>query len=102
MKPSLPIKNATGVANIAVTARVASGGGNPAGNGGGKLMDDVQAVRAPIHLWIVGLGYQILLAPPPPPPMDTGAMAAMPWVIIIVAALFYYYAHRQQKAGVLR
>ena len=51
---------------------------------------------------VVGLGYQILLAPPPPPPMDTGAMAFMPWVIIGAAALFYYYAHRQKQAGVLR
>ena len=51
---------------------------------------------------ILGLGYQIFLAPPAPPPMDSGAMAAMPWVIIGVAALFFIYAHRQRKAGVLR
>jgi hypothetical protein len=51
---------------------------------------------------LLGLGYQIFLAPPPPPPMDSGAMAMMPWVIIIVAALLYYYAHRQHRAGVLR
>lgn len=51
---------------------------------------------------ILGLGYQIFLAPPPPPPMDTGAMAAMPWVIIGVAALFLFYAHRQKQSGVLR
>ena len=51
---------------------------------------------------VLGLGYQIFLAPPPPPPMDSGAMAAMPWVIILVAAALYYYAHRQKQAGVLR
>jgi len=53
---------------------------------------------------VLGLGYQIFLAPPPPPPppMDEGAMAFMPWVIIIVAAALYYYAHRQKQAGVLR
>ena len=51
---------------------------------------------------VLGLGYQIFLAPPPPPPMDSGAMAIMPWVIIIVAAVLYYYAHRQKQAGVLR
>jgi hypothetical protein len=51
---------------------------------------------------IVGLGYQIFLAPPAPPPMNEGGMAMMPWVIIIVAGAFYYYAHRQLKAGVLR
>jgi hypothetical protein len=51
---------------------------------------------------VLGLGYQIFLAPPPPPPMDSGAMAAMPWVIIGVAAVLYYYAHRQKLAGVLK
>jgi hypothetical protein len=51
---------------------------------------------------IVGLGYQLFLAPPAPPPMDKGGMAMMPWVIIIVAGALYYYAHRQAKAGVLR
>ena len=51
---------------------------------------------------VVGLGYQIFIAPPAPPPMNEGAMAFMPWVIIIVAAALYYYALRQRKAGVLR
>ena len=51
---------------------------------------------------VVGLGYQIFMAPPPPPPMDSGAMAAMPWVIIAVAALFLFYAQRQKQSGVLR
>ena len=51
---------------------------------------------------VLGLGYQIFLAPPPPPPMDSGAMAAMPWVIIGIAAVLYYYAHRQKQAGVLK
>ena len=51
---------------------------------------------------VLGLGYQIFLAPPPPPPMDSGAMAVMPWVVIGVAAVLYYYAHRQKLAGVLK
>ena len=51
---------------------------------------------------VLGLGYQIFLAPPPPPPMDQGAMAMMPWVIILVAAALFYYAHVQRKKGVLR
>jgi len=50
---------------------------------------------------IVGLGYQIFLAPPAPPPMNEAGMAFMPWVIIGVAALLYYYALRQRKSGVL-
>ena len=51
---------------------------------------------------VIGLGYQLFLAPPAPPPMDTGAMTFMPWVIIIVAGALYYYAHRQRAAGVLK
>jgi hypothetical protein len=52
---------------------------------------------------VLGLGYQIFLAPPPPPPMGGSAMAMlMPWVIIIIAAALLYYAHRQKQAGVLR
>ncbi len=52
---------------------------------------------------ILGLGYQIFLAPPPPPPMGGSTMAMlMPWVIIIIAAVLYYYANRQKQAGVLR
>jgi hypothetical protein len=52
---------------------------------------------------IIGLGYQILMAPPPPPPMDQDPiMGAMSYVIILIAAALYYYAHRQKQAGVLR
>ena len=46
---------------------------------------------------VLGLGYQIFLAPPPPPPMNEGAMAMMPWVIIIIAAALFYYAHLQKQ-----
>lgn len=51
---------------------------------------------------VLGLGYQIFLAPPAPPPMGHGAMAIFPWVIILIAAALYYYAHIQRKKGVLR
>ena len=51
---------------------------------------------------IIGLGYQIFVAPPAPPPMNEGLMTVMPWVIIVVAGALYFYAVRQQKAGVLR
>ena len=50
---------------------------------------------------VIGLGYQIFMAPPAPPPMNEGAMVYMPWVIIAVAGALYYYAHKQRKAGVL-
>jgi hypothetical protein len=51
---------------------------------------------------VIGLGYQIFLAPPAPPPMNEGFGAIMPWIIIAIAALLYYYAHRQRANGVLR
>ena len=52
---------------------------------------------------VMGLGYQIFLAPPMPSPMNESAMATvMPWVIILAAAGLYYYAHVQRKKGVLR
>jgi hypothetical protein len=52
---------------------------------------------------VVGLGYQIFLAPPAPPPMNEGMMATIfPWVIILVAAALFYYASAQRKKGVLR
>ena len=52
---------------------------------------------------VLGLGYQIFLAPPPPPPMGGSAMAMlMPWVIIIVAAALFFYARAQRAKGVLR
>ena len=51
---------------------------------------------------VVGLGYQIFLAPPAPAPMNEGFGALMPWVIIAIAALLYYYANRQRANGVLR
>jgi hypothetical protein len=51
---------------------------------------------------IIGLGYQIFIAPPAPPPMNEGAMTFMPWIIIAIAAALYFYALRQRKAGVLR
>lgn len=52
---------------------------------------------------VLGLGYQIFLAPPPPPPMDASAMATiMPWGIIAIAAALFYYAHVQRKKGLLR
>ncbi len=52
---------------------------------------------------VLGLGYQIFLAPPMPSPMNESAMATvMPWGIIIVAGALYYYAHVQRKKGLLR
>lgn len=44
-----------GMANSASTARNAFLGGTWAGVGGGCNMDDVQAAKTPVHLWIVGV-----------------------------------------------
>ena len=50
---------------------------------------------------ILGLGYQLLMAPPPPG-VD-GAMAKiMPIVIILVAAFLFLYSRSQEQNGVLR
>ncbi len=50
---------------------------------------------------VLGLGYQLLMAPPPPG-VD-GAMArVMPAVIVIVAGFLFWYSRDQEKKGVLR
>ena len=50
---------------------------------------------------ILGLGYQIAIAPPPPGASEGMAML-MPWVIIAVALLLFVYARAMQAKGVLR
>ncbi len=50
---------------------------------------------------ILGLGYQIALAPPLPG--AEGAMfEVMPFVIIAIAVALYFYARAMEKKGVLR
>ncbi len=50
---------------------------------------------------ILGLGYQIALAPPLPG--AEGAMfEVMPFVIILIAVALYFYARAMEKKGVLR
>lgn len=51
---------------------------------------------------ILGLGYQIALAPPPPGVPEEGMMAMMPYVIILIGAVLLYYAWRMRNNGVLR
>lgn len=50
---------------------------------------------------LVGLGYQILLAPPLPG-AEGFMMTGMPYVIIAVAAAFFVYARAMVAKGVLR
>ena len=50
---------------------------------------------------LLGLGYQMAMAPPMPG--GDGAMAkAMPMVVIVVAAALYFYARAMERKGVLR
>ena len=51
---------------------------------------------------LVGLGYQIAMAPPAPGGMDEGAGAVMPFVIIAVALGLFLYARMMRAKGVLR
>lgn len=50
---------------------------------------------------VVGLGYQIAMAPPLPG-AEGPIYAIMPWVIIGVALGLYIYARAQRASGVLR
>ena len=51
---------------------------------------------------LIGLGYQIAMAPPAPGGMDEGAGAVMPFVIIAVALALFLYARTMRSKGVLR
>ena len=51
---------------------------------------------------VLGLGYQIAMAPPAPGGMSECAGAIMPWVIIAVAVGLFVYARAQRAKGVLR
>jgi hypothetical protein len=50
---------------------------------------------------VLGLGYQIAMAPPLAG-MEGGLNAVMPYVIIAVAVALVYYSWRQRAKGVLR
>jgi len=50
---------------------------------------------------VLGLGYQIALAPPMPGG-ETAMTTVMPYVIILVALGLFLYAYAMEKRGVLR
>lgn len=50
---------------------------------------------------VMGLGYQIAMAPPPPAGADGPMFTIMPYVIILVAAALFAYARGMEKKGVL-
>lgn len=50
---------------------------------------------------ILGLGYQIALAPPLPGAHETPMMKAVPYVVILIALGLFLYARAMEKRGVL-
>jgi hypothetical protein len=51
---------------------------------------------------ILGLGYQIALAPPLAGAHETPMMKAVPYIVILIAIALFLYARAQEKRGVLR
>jgi hypothetical protein len=51
---------------------------------------------------LLGLGYQIAMAPPLPGAHESALMKMIPYVIILIAAVLLWYANAMQKKGVLR
>ena len=51
---------------------------------------------------VLGLGYQIALAPPLPGAHETAAMKAIPYVVILIALALVLYVRAMEKRGVLR
>ena len=51
---------------------------------------------------ILGLGYQIALAPALPGAHETPLMKAIPYVVILIAAFLVWYSRSMEKKGVLR
>lgn len=51
---------------------------------------------------ILGLGYQIVLAPPLAGAHDTPMTKLIPYVVIVVAVALFLYARAMEKKGVLR
>jgi hypothetical protein len=51
---------------------------------------------------VLGLGYQIALAPPLPGAHETVAMKAIPYVVILIALGLVLYVRAMEKRGVLR
>jgi hypothetical protein len=51
---------------------------------------------------VLGLGYQIALAPPLPGAGETAMMKVIPYVIILIALGLFLYARAMAQKGVLR
>ena len=62
----------------------------------------VLAYRLSLIGAILGLGYQIALAPPLAGAHETPMMKAVPYIVILIAVALVLYARAQEKKGVLR
>jgi hypothetical protein len=51
---------------------------------------------------VLGLGYQIALAPPLAGAHETAMMKAVPYIVILIAVGLFLYARAMEKRGVLR
>ena len=51
---------------------------------------------------VLGLGYQIALAPPLAGAHETAMTKAIPYIVILIAVGLFIYARGQEKKGVLR
>jgi hypothetical protein len=51
---------------------------------------------------LLGLGYQIALAPPLPGAHESALTRMIPYIVIVIAAALVWYANTMQKKGVLR
>ncbi|MFL6752732.1 MAG: hypothetical protein ACJ8FL_05860 [Sphingomicrobium sp.] len=51
---------------------------------------------------LLGLGYQIALAPPLEGAHETALTKSIPYIVILIAAALVWYASTMQKKGVLR
>jgi len=51
---------------------------------------------------LLGLGYQIAMAPPLPGAHETALTRMIPYIVIVIAAVLVWYANTMQKKGVLR
>jgi hypothetical protein len=61
----------------------------------------VQAFALSLVGAVVGMGYQLFLAPPMPGP-ENAMTKIMPWVILAVAVFLLWFASAMRKKGVLR
>ena len=51
---------------------------------------------------VLGIGYQILVAPPPPGVAEEGPAAIMPYAVILIGVALYFYSRAMAAKRLLR